>query len=157
MSISIEPAEFGNPALAEFLQAHLDDLEPTAPPESRHALDMAALQSPAVRLWVAVEGGIVGTGALVDLEPGHAEIKSMRTDPACRGRGVARQLLDFMLDDAQARGVHRISLETGSMDYFAPARALYASAGFATCPPFGPYREDPHSTYMSIDLLTVAA
>ena len=82
MSVTIHVADFSDPALRAFLQAHLDDLAPTAPPESRHALDLDGLQSPGVRLWVARGPGIVGTGALVDLEPGHAEIKSMRTDPA---------------------------------------------------------------------------
>ena len=157
MSISIEPAGFDDPALAQFLQAHLDDLEPTAPPESHHALDLESHRLPGFRLWVAVDGGIVGTGALAEIEPGHAEIKSMRTDPACRGRGVARLLLNHLMDDAQSRGVHRISLETGSMDFFAPARALYSSAGFVTCSPFGAYADDPHSAFMTIDLQELAA
>lgn len=157
MPVTVALADFADPALEAFLQEHLDDLAPTSPPESRHALDLAGLQGPDVRLWVAYDSGIVGTGALVGIDPGHEEIKSMRTDPACRGRGVARQLLDLMLADASDRGVQQISLETGSMEFFAPARALYASAGFVECPPFASYSADPHSTYMTIELLTVAA
>lgn len=152
--VTIRPADLDDPSLAAFLQAHLDDLEPTAPPESRHALDLAGLRSPAVRMWVAHdEGRIVGTGALVAIAPGHEEIKSMRTDPACRGRGVARRLLGFMLDDARARTVRQISLETGSMEFFAPARALYSSVGFTECGPFAGYGDDPHSTYMTLVML----
>jgi putative acetyltransferase len=152
MSITIRPADFKDPSLALFLQSHLVDLEPTSPPESRHALDLKSLQSPNVRLWVAVDAGIVGTGALAAIESGHEEIKSMRTDPLQRGRGIARKLLLFMIEDARERGVQRVSLETGSMEFFAPARALYEKFGFVTCSPFGSYVEDPHSTFMTLAL-----
>lgn len=148
--MQISRADFTDPRLSAFLQAHLDDIEPTAPPESRHALDLSALQQPHVRLWVAAEGEeLVGTAALAELEPHHEELKSMRTEPRLRGRGVASRLLTHLLDDARARGVERVSLETGSMEFFAPARALYARAGFVPCPPFGSYAEDPLSTFMT--------
>lgn len=150
MTPSIERADFANPQLARFLQAHLDDLAPTAPAESRHALDMDALRSPAVRLWiVAVEDEIVGSGALAALEPGHEELKSMRVDPVRRGQGIARLLLSHLLLDAKQRGVRRVSLETGSMEFFAPARALYRTAGFTPCAPFGRYTVDPNSVYLT--------
>jgi putative acetyltransferase len=102
-------------------------------------------------MWVAraADGAIVGTAALVQLTPEHEELKSMRTDPTRRRAGIARRMLDFVLADASARGVRQISLETGSMTFFAPARALYSSAGFNECPPFGGYRDDPNSTYMT--------
>ena len=150
MTLSIQRADFTDPALKEFLQQHLDDMAPTAPAESRHALDLAALQAPGVRLWtIRSRGAIVATGGLAALEPGHEELKSMRTDPLRRGRGLARLLLTHLLEAAAARGVRRISLETGSMDFFAPARALYASAGFTPCLPFGSYRDDPNSVFMT--------
>ena len=136
--MTISRADFADPRLAAFLQAHLDDMEPTAPPESRHGLDLAALQRPGVRLWVATdEEGIVGTAALSALDEQHEELKSM---------------LAHVLDDARARGVARVSLETGSMAFFAPAHALYASAGFEPCGPFGSYRDDPLSTFMTLAL-----
>jgi putative acetyltransferase len=151
--VTISRADFGDPALAQFLQAHLDDMEPTAPPESRHALDLAALQDEAVRLWVAhTDGRIVGTAALAALEAHHEELKSMRTDPALRGTGIASRMLARVLDDARSRGVERVSLETGSMDFFVPAHRLYAKAGFTPCEPFGSYVADPNSTFMSLDL-----
>jgi len=151
MSIAIARADFADPALAAFLQAHLDDMEPTAPPESRHALDLTGLQAPGVRLWVGTDGDvIVGTVALAAVEPGHEELKSMRTDPACRGRGIAAVMLEAALADARARGVERISLETGAMDFFAPARRLYERAGFEPCGPFGKYSADPLSAYYTL-------
>ncbi|GAB3256344.1 GNAT family N-acetyltransferase [Alteromonas gracilis] len=151
--MQIDRADLSDPRLAAFLQAHLNDMEPTAPPESRHALDLEGLRSPHVRVWVAVDGDdLVGTVALAEIDATHAELKSMRTDPRMRGRGVASTLLEHALADARSRGVGRISLETGSMDFFAPARALYARAGFVECPPFGAYAEDPLSTFMTLEL-----
>lgn len=148
--VRIERADFDDPRLVDFLQAHLDDLAPTAPPESRHALDLAALRAPGVRLWVALEGAeLVGTGALSALDSGHEELKSMRTDPARRGRGIATRLVGHLVDDARSRGVRRLSLETGSMEFFRPARALYARLGFVECPPFGAYRADPDSVFLT--------
>jgi putative acetyltransferase len=150
VQLSIQRADFADPRLAAFLREHLDDMEPTAPPESRHALDLSGLMGPDVRMWVVLDGtALVGTGALAALEPGHEELKSMRTSPACRGRGVASSVLDHLLSDASSRGITRVSLETGSMDFFAPARSLYARAGFEPCAPFGAYAEDPNSVFMT--------
>lgn len=158
MTLTISRADFADPRLARFLQAHLDDLAPTAPAESRHALDLDALARPDVRLFVTTDtDGIAGTAALAALEPGHEELKSMRTEPRLRGRGVAAGLLSHLLADARARGVVRISLETGSMAYFEPARSLYAGAGFVPCPPFGSYAADPHSVFMTLALQAPAA
>jgi len=152
-SVHITRADFGDPRLADFLQAHLDDMEPTAPPESRHALDLAALQGDGVRLWVASDGDdLLGTVALAAVEERHEELKSMRTEPRVRGTGVATLLLTHALDDARSRGVSRVSLETGSMEFFEPARRLYARAGFVPCRPFGSYAEDPLSTFMTLEL-----
>ncbi len=151
--VTISRADFTDPRLAAFLQAHLDDMEPTAPPESRHALDLTDLRSPHVRMWVATDAeGIVGTAALAALGERHEELKSMRTEPRVRGRGVASGLLAHVLADARSRGVGRVSLETGSMEFFEPARTLYARAGFTPCPPFGSYVDDPLSTFMTLEL-----
>ena len=151
--VQITRADFADPALAAFLQAHLDDMEPTAPPESRHALDLGALQGEHVRLWVATaDDAIVGTAALAAIDDRHEELKSMRTDPARRGTGVASRMLAHVLADARERGVERVSLETGSMDFFAPARRFYATAGFVPCEPFGSYVPDPNSTFMTMVL-----
>lgn len=149
----IELAQLDRADLRDFLQAHLDDMEPTAPPESRHALDLDGLRGPGVRMWVArLDDALVGTVALKSIDPAHDELKSTRTDPAARGTGVASALLRYALDDARARGVTRVSLETGSMAFFDPARALYRKHGFTECAPFGSYRPDPLSTFMTLAL-----
>ena len=146
----IQPADVGDPAFVQVLEDHLRDLEPTAPPESRHALDLSGLQAPGVRVWVGVlDGRLVATAALAPVDDGHEELKSMRTDPAVRGQGIATAMLAHVIADATARGVQRVSLETGSVDFFAAARALYARNGFTECGPFGAYAVDPHSVYMT--------
>ena len=151
--VQITRADFGDPRLAAFLQAHLDDMEPTAPPESRHALDLTALHGDGVRLWVGADAdGIIGTVALARVDDGHEELKSMRTEPRLRGTGVATRLLTHALDDARRRGVSRVSLETGSMEFFAPARRFYARSGFVPCEPFGSYVDDPLSSFMTLEL-----
>ncbi|NMM91579.1 GNAT family N-acetyltransferase [Rhodococcus sp. SRB_17] len=148
-----ERADFDDSSLAAFLQAHLDDIAPTALEESRHALDLPDLMKPSVRLWVVRHRGeVVATGAITQHEPGHEELKSMRTAPYLRGQGVAYTLLNHLIQDAKSRGVTRISLETGSMNFFAPARRLYARTGFLECPPFGDYLDDPNSTFMTLSL-----
>ncbi|GAA1482060.1 GNAT family N-acetyltransferase [Gordonia sinesedis] len=153
MHPTIRAANLDDPAVRAFVEAHRTDIAPTAPDASQHALDVAGLRSAdGARVWTAhVADGLAGIIALVPLEPGHAELKSMRTAPEYRGRGVGGALLRHALADAAHRGIGRVSLETGSMDFFAPARALYRRAGFIESAAFADYpADDPHSTYMTI-------
>ena len=153
IDVTVRAADLEDPELVAFLAAHFAELEPTAPAESRHALDVEGLRAPRVRMWEArVSGEIAGMIALADLDPGHAELKSLRTSPALRGRGIGALLLDVALDDARARQLGRVSLETGSAPLFDPARRLYERRGFAECGPFGAYVEDPHSMFMTLEL-----
>lgn len=138
------------PAVTQLLQLHLDDMAVHSPPESVHALDVDALCAPHITFWAAWrEEALLGCGALAEIAPGHGEIKSMRTASAYLRQGVARRLLDTILDTAQQRNYERISLETGSMDAFAPARRLYETYGFALCEPFGNYVPDRNSVCMT--------
>jgi putative acetyltransferase len=135
------------------LEEHLADMRATSPPESIHALHPDALASPEITFWTArCSGVLLGCAALKHHSPGLAEIKSMRTATASRHRGVARSLLDAVLDAARARGHREVSLETGSQDFFAPARSLYLRNGFVPCPPFADYRADPNSVFMTLVL-----
>ncbi|MBB1245942.1 GNAT family N-acetyltransferase [Streptomyces durbertensis] len=137
-------------ATVEFLRGHVAQLRAISPPESTHALDLDGLRRPEVTVWSAWDGEvIVGCGALRRLDGTHAEIKSMRTAPSRRRGGVASRLLEHLVDAARDAGCGRLSLETGSAEFFAPARALYRKFGFAECAPFGDYREDPHSVFMT--------
>jgi len=140
------------------LSEHLADMFATSPAESVHALDHSALSAPSITFWTAREDGeLLGCGALkiLDSPPGSArngEIKSMRTTATARGRGVATLMLRHLLDDARTRNLQRIYLETGTEDYFAPARRLYVRHGFTECPPFADYVLDPNSVFMELRL-----
>lgn len=151
MTITIERVETPVPAVSEFITAHHAELVGTAPPESCHALPFERLLAPGVRLFAAFEDDrAVASGALATVDDDHEELKSMRTDPGMRGRGLGRMMLTFLIDDAARRGIRRLSLETGSDDFFIPARTLYAGAGFVECAAFGRYLPDPHSTFMTL-------
>jgi putative acetyltransferase len=136
------------------LREHLDDMTATSPPESVHALDLDGLLQPDVTFWSAWDGPeLLGCAALKQLSATHGEIKSMRTAAAARGRGVASRLLEHLIAEAVRRAYRRLSLETGSQPFFAPARRLYTRYGFTVCPPFAGYRPDPNSTFMTRPLL----
>lgn len=139
--------------IAALLQTHLDDAAAQSPPESMHALDLDGLRAPEITFWTLWEGSeLLGCGALKELDPDHGEIKSMHTARRHRGRGVAAHMLRHIIDEARRRGYGRLSLETGSMDAFAPARALYGRFGFVECGPFADYVFDPYSTFMTLEL-----
>lgn len=135
------------------LQEHLRDMFATSPAESVHALDQDALLDPAITFLAARRAGaLLGIGAVKRLSPDLAEIKSMRTAAAARGTGVAEAVVRHLLVVADQIGVSRVSLETGTQDYFAPARRLYTRLGFTLCRPFGAYPDDPHSVFLTIAL-----
>ena len=138
------------PQVLALLREHLDSLATTAPAESRHALNLDGLRRPDVTFWCVWDGPVLaGFGALKQLDPLHGEIKSMRTAATHLRRGVASRMLRHLIDEAGARGYARLSLETGAMAFFEPARRLYAAFGFAPCTPFGDYRPDPNSVFMT--------
>ena len=135
------------------LDKHLAFARLASPPEDVHALDVSGLLAASVSFFSIRAGGdLLGVGALMQLDRGHGELKSMHTAQAARGRGVGRAMLEHLVGTARARGYGRLSLETGSMAAFAPARALYASAGFEVCEPFAEYVLSSHSCYLKLDL-----
>jgi putative acetyltransferase len=141
------------PDVRQLLATHLAFAHAPTPPEDRHALDVDGLSEPAVTFFsFRRDGVLLGVGALQHLDEDHAEVKSMHTVQAARGQGVGRRMIEHLIGVARAAGYKRLSLETGSMAEFAPARALYASVGFKLCEPFGAYRASPNSTYMTLRL-----
>lgn len=148
--MDIRQDDLTGPAIRALLAEHLRHMHTLSPPESVHAMDIDQLRRPDVTFWTAWAGDeLLGCGALRELSPQHGEVKSMRTASARRGQGVAQAMLAYILAEAGRRGYERLSLETGSVPAFAPARRLYARAGFAECPPFGDYAEDPFSVFMT--------
>ena len=135
------------------LERHLEFARRNSPPEDTHALDVDGLVEPGVTFFsFRREGELLGVGALKELDHRHAEVKSMHTVEAARGQGIGRAMVDHLVEVARERGFSRVSLETGSGAVFAPARALYAAAGFEPCEPFAEYGPSATSSYMTLPL-----
>ena len=138
------------PEIRALLEEHLRSMHELSPPESVHALDLSALRRPEITFWTAWSNDLLlGCGALKELDLTHGEVKSMRTVSARRRSGVARAMLEHIVEEARARAYSRLSLETGSSDAFAPARSLYERFGFSYCAPFSDYADDPNSVFMT--------
>ena len=139
--------------IARLLEQHLQDMRRVSPPESVHALDLDGLRVPEITFWTVWDGtALAGCGALKELDPNHGEIKSMRTAPEFRNQGVASLMLRHLIEQARNRRYTRLSLETGSMAFFEPARRLYRRFGFENCGPFSDYTNDPNSVFMTKQL-----
>jgi putative acetyltransferase len=142
-----------NEEVVALLEQHLAFAHAQSPPEHVHALDLHGLVEPGVTFFTVRDGGeLVAIGALHELDPTHAELKSMHTRRDVRGRHIGRTLLEHLVAEARRRGYRRISLETGTGEAFAPAHALYTSAGFVACEPFAHYSDNPHSACMTMTL-----
>ena len=145
--------DFSDPRVIDLLHIHLTSARAETAPGSAHALDLTGLQAPDVSFWTIWEDEtLLGVGALKRLSADHGEVKSMHTAQSMRGRGAGSAMLRHIIAAARASGMSRLSLETGSWEYFRPAQALYRSHGFVECPPFGDYVPDPNSVFMSLDL-----
>jgi putative acetyltransferase len=145
----IQRDDLTGPEIAALLQEHLTDMNAVSPPESKHALDLTALKASDISFWTLwQQQQLAGCVALKQLNTRQAEIKSMRSATAFRGQGIGKLLLHHVMTEAKSRGYQQLYLETGAMDYFAPARSLYRSFGFELCGPFAQYKEDPNSVFM---------
>lgn len=142
-----------DPRVLALLAAHVGRARAETARGSAHALDVSALQAPDITFWSAWDDDVVaGIGALRQLGPDHGEVKSMHTAESARRHGVGGAILRHIIATARGRGMTRLSLETGAWPYFAPARAFYARHGFVECEPFGDYRADPNSVFMTLAL-----
>ena len=142
--------QLDDPRVIALLQVHVDRARAETAPGSAHALDLSGLKTRDVRFFSAWEGeSLLGCGALKTFAPSHGELKSMHTAEPHRGKGIGDAMVRRLIDEARAMGLSRLSLETGSWPYFAPAHRLYARHGFTDCPPFGDYVADPNSRFMA--------
>ena len=142
-----------DPRVQSLLEHHLQSARSETAVGSAHALDLSGLRSEDIRFWSAWEGNtVVGVGALKRLSRTHGEIKSMHTLQTRRRLGVGSAMLRHLIETAREMGMTRLSLETGSWPYFEAARAFYRRQGFVECPPFGDYRPDANSVFMTLDL-----
>ena len=149
----IIPGDFDDRRIIDLLAHHFISARAQTAAGSAHALDLGGLQSPDIGFWALWDGeALLGIGALKRLSVVHGEVKSMHIAEVHRGRGAGSAMLDHIIAAARADGLARLSLETGSWEYFLPARRLYARRGFVECAPFGDYRSDPNSVFMTLDL-----
>ena len=149
----IEVDDLSRPQVLALLEEHLRNMYEITPPEFVFAFDANKLKAADVTFWTAWDGdSLLGCAALKELSATEGEIKSMRTPATRRRTGAGRALLNHIIDVARARGYRVLYLETGRQPAFAPAQALYASAGFTRCGPFGQYRENGNSVFMSLSL-----
>ena len=151
--MDIRVDDLSSPEVIRLLHEHLQSMALHSPPESVHALDLEALRKPEVTFWCVWQNSeLMGFGAIKELDFRHAEIKSMRTVNSHLRKGIAAGLMRHILEEARRRSYQRLSLETGSVEAFVPARTLYASFGFKPCAPFADYVEDPYSVVMTKEL-----
>ena len=151
--MEIKADDLTGPQIAALLHEHLASMYLHSPPESVHALPIEKLRSEDVTFWSVWENDeLLGCGALKQLDPLHGEVKSMRTAGKHLRKGVARAMVDHIIRESRRRGYRRLSLETGSVAAFEPARKLYERAGFTACAPFADYTDDPNSVFMTMEL-----
>ena len=154
---SITQDDLTGPEIRALLEIHFAGMLANSPKDSCHFLDFEGLKGPGVTFWSvwtddSAQAELMGCGALKELDPAHGEIKSMRTHEAHLRKGAAAEMLEHIIVTAKTRGYQRLSLETGSGPVFDAAHGLYLRYGFDYCPPFGDYREDPFSRFMTLAL-----
>ncbi|MFZ5666287.1 MAG: GNAT family N-acetyltransferase [Pseudomonadota bacterium] len=149
-TITIEEDDLTDADIVALLRYHLDQMVQHSPICSVHAFPVERLRQPDVTFYaLRIDGQLAACGALKQIDARHGELKSMRTDPAFLRRGLGEAMLLHLMAEARARGFTRLSLETGRPEPFHAAHALYRKHGFAECPPFGDYTEDPFSMCMT--------
>ena len=147
---SIE-GNFDNSEVLELLNKHFIELRSVSPEGSAHVLDIEGLKDQNIKFWSLWEGNLLmGCGALKFLNKEHGEFKSIRVEDKFRKKDNGIKILKHLIFKAKKLNVKRISIETGTGDFFTPARKLFNKCGFKLCKPFDHYKEDPNSCYMSM-------
>ena len=146
---SIE-GNFDNPEVNELLKKHFIELRSASPEGSAHVLDISGLKVPSIKFWSLWEKSqLIGCGALKFLDENHGEFKSIRVHDNFRGKGYGIKIINHLINEAKNLKIQKLSIETGSGDFFAPARKLFDNCGFEPCPPFAHYKEDINSLYLT--------
>ena len=149
---SIE-GNFDNSEVNELLLNHFKELRSVSPEGSTHVLDIPGLKDPSIKFWSILEDSkLVGCGAIKLFDQRHGEIKSIRVTNEFRKKGYGEKILKHLLIKAKNLNLKKLSIETGSGEFFRPARELFQKIGFKKCPPFAHYKEDPNSCYMNLDI-----
>jgi putative acetyltransferase len=151
--MDIRRGDLTDQRIIALLRYHFDKCHEVTPKCSAHVFSVEQLAAPEIDFWAAWDGeALLGVGAMKPLDATHGEVKSMHTAETARRRGVGSAVLRHIIDTSRSRGLTRLSLETGSFAFFEPAVALYRAHGFIDCPPFGDYRPDPNSLFLTLNL-----
>ena len=150
MSVEIVRARVTEPDVTALLNQHFALMRMQSPADSCHVLAADELGRDDICLYALRDAGMLQAVGALRLVSDWGEVKSMHTAQNARGQGVARMLLAALISEARVLGLSRLNLETGSGPEHLAARRLYARAGFASCPPFGSYKNDPLSHFMSL-------
>tara|TARA_Y100000590_G_scaffold398218_1_gene480453 strand:+ start:1361 stop:1822 length:462 start_codon:yes stop_codon:yes gene_type:complete len=144
---------FDNPKVNELLVKHFIELRSVSPGGSTHVLDIPGLKVPSIKFWSLWENNeLIGCGALKFLDNNHGEFKSIRVAEQFRGKGMGVNIINHLISESKKLNIKKLSIETGSGDFFAPARKLFIKCGFKSCEPFAHYKNDPNSCYYTLDL-----
>lgn len=151
--LDIREDDLTGEATRALLALHLAGMHETSPPGHVFALDLSGLAAPNVTVWSVWDGGqLAGIGALKELGDRAGELKSMRTHPDHLRKGAATALLEHIIAEARARGLLRLSLETGSGPSFEPALALYRKRGFTDGEAFADYERSDFNQFLHLTL-----
>ena len=144
---------FDNPEVNELLKKHFIELRSVSPEGSAHVLDIPGLKVPSIKFWSLWENEkLIGCGALKFLDENHGEFKSIRIADKFRKNELGIKIIDHLINEAKKLNIKKISVETGTGIFFAPARKLFTNSGFKKCGPFAHYKEDLNSCYFTIDI-----
>ena len=149
---SIE-GNFDNPEVNELLVKHFIELKSVSSEGNTHVLDIAGLKDPSIKFWSLCEQDqLIGCGALKFLNKNHGEFKSIRVADQYRGKGYGKKIISHLIAEAKELKIKKISIETGSGEFFKSARRLFKNFGFEKCEPFSHYKTDVNSCYMTLEI-----
>ncbi len=149
---SIE-GNFDNSEVDKLLRKHFIELRSVSPAGSTHVLDIDGLKDPSIKFWSLWENEkLMGCGALKFLNENHGEFKSIRVANQYRGKGYGKRIINHLIAEAKELKIKKISIETGSGEFFKSARNLFKNFGFKKCEPFSHYKTDPNSCYMTLEI-----
>lgn len=135
----------------KLLKKHFIELRSVSPEGSTHVLDINGLKNASIKFWsLWEENKLVGCGALKFLETYHGEFKSIRVADDFRKKGYGKKIIHHLISESKEIGIKKLSVETGSGNFFLPARKLFTSCGFKPCNPFAHYKLDPNSCYFNL-------
>tara|TARA_B110000263_G_scaffold177196_1_gene154927 strand:+ start:68 stop:529 length:462 start_codon:yes stop_codon:yes gene_type:complete len=147
---SIE-GNFNKPEVNKLLISHFIELSSVSPVDRGHVLDIPGLKNPSIKFWSLWENDqLIGCGALKFLDKEHGELKSIRVADSFRRKGNGFKVISHLISEAKKLNIKKISLETGTGNFFTPARKLFDKCGFKVCEPFAHYKKDPDACYMSL-------